>query len=440
MMVDGKKVVDTYRIDFGESCFRPISVKTGEELRAEKKPFHVTLSEDQERAYEQISHWLRRQFGKLTCHYEPDLLTLGGYAGSGKSTLITLLAKDNPHLTIAFVSVTGRATGNMRRKMGNLGVSSARHVYMTLHSLLYQSFTTPDGRLRWTLKERDSFGLYDLIVIDEASMVTEKMLEDLQNFGCRILGVGDHGQLPPVGGAGALMRNPDLKLEKIHRQAEGNPILELSQHVREKGDLPFRPPGGDQGLIQYVSRTDGEKLLRRLYAEMELPELATLAWRNRTRVNMNALARRIHKRGDKPEAGDQVLCLKNAYRLAFNGMRGFLKDIRPTPSPHYYCAEVEFQDDNLLFQGDCSSLFFDRPKMIESLEELEADGMFVEDWEDIGFLLDYGYCMTVHKAQGSQFDTVVYVRERPDQTSSEMFKRHLYTGITRAEKRLYVLV
>lgn len=438
------KKVDTYKVTFEEGCFSPLRQRTDEERAAQKlRSFDVTLSPDQEAAYDVVRRWMRRESVPVGSR---DLLTLGGYAGSGKSTLISLLASDFANKRIAFAALTGRATGNMKRKMWESGLASPNHFYQTLHSLLYQCFTTPDGRLRWSLKKRESFGEFDAIVIDEASMVGGRIREHLESFDVPIFAVGDHGQLPPVGDTGDLMKRPDLRLEKIHRQAEGNPILELSRIVRETGDLPFSPPGGQSGSIMYVSRSDLRPLGRRLLNECELPDLAFLAWKNSTRVSTNGVLREIiasshgSKHSEPPVVGDQVVCLKNAYRLAFNGMRGFIREVEATSSPYYYEGRIEFPDDNLAFEGTFSKLFFDRPRMPESLEEFEDEGLFIEDWDETGLTLDFGYCMTVHKAQGSQFDTVAYIREKVANTSRDTFRRHVYTGITRAQNRLFVLV
>ena len=85
------------------------------------------------------------------------------------------------------------------------------------------------------------------------------MFEDLKSFGVPILAVGDHGQLPPVRGTFNLMEKPDIRLTKIHRQAENDPIVRLSILAREEGQIPFGQHGdaclktGDESIVNNIS-------------------------------------------------------------------------------------------------------------------------------------------------------------------------------------------
>jgi exodeoxyribonuclease-5 len=483
----GEGLPDTYKVRFGEENFYPMAPPTEEEREQRRlRTFNVTLSPDQDEAYSVIRRWMR---GEKVSVGSPKLLKLGGLAGTGKSTLIAQLASDFAHKRIAFVALTGRAVLNMKKKMLAMGLASPTHFYMTLHSLLYQCFTTkgkrvggsastatePEqlgalvggaeerGKLLWSMKDPEQIGRFDAIFVDEASMVGKTMEKHLLSMGIPVFAVGDHGQLDAVGDVGTLMKRPDLRLEKIHRQAEGSPIIVLAHIVRETGDLPRAPPSGDGGLIQYLAYKDVSQLMKGLIADTAPQDLAMLAWRNATRVLMNQTVRQIkYSYGgagggaqgagcgaqgagglgwrSPPQPGDQIVCLKNSYRLAFNGMRGFVKDLQPTRSPNYLEGSVEFAEDNVGYLGTVSNLMFDRAKMPETLDEFEKHNLIIDDWSDLGFMVDYGYCLTVHKAQGSQFDTVAYVREKTGMATKEEFKRHLYTGITRAVRRLFVLV
>lgn len=431
----------TPMVRFDETCFSPLTSESQEPTPSAPKAFSVTLSDDQETAYKALKAWMKKPTG---------VITLGGYAGSGKSTLISLLASDFAHKRIAFCALTGKATNVLRHKMRALGLTSPSHVICTLHSLLYQCFATPEGELRWRTKTRDNFGRFDIIVIDEASMVSDAMLEQLQRFDTPIVAVGDHGQLAPVGGSGKLMRNPTLRLETIHRQARGNPILELASTVRQTGVLPRVAPKGDVGSVAYVKQSELSDLLSMLYRERSMRDVATLCWKNETRVRINQEARKVLGRSPSdieahtPVAGDQVVVLKNAFRLAFNGMRGELAEVvhlsEEQGGEHYFDVGVDFADERIAYDGTCCRAFFGRKKMPESFAELEAEGLFVEDWQELGMLLDFGYALTVHKAQGSQFDSTVLVNERISRCSADEARRWLYTGITRAQDRLFVAV
>jgi exodeoxyribonuclease-5 len=141
--------------------------------------------------------------------------TLGGLAGTGKSTIVSYLAGCLPGAVVA--CPTGKAAHVLRRK----GVDAG-----TIHALIYHPFGNSKGQPTYRLKR-----LLDAetIIIDEASMVDSKMYGDLCSFTKPILFVGDHGQLEPIGDNPHLMRNPDVRLEEIHRQEAGNPIIRMTR-------------------------------------------------------------------------------------------------------------------------------------------------------------------------------------------------------------------
>ncbi|MDE5789259.1 MAG: AAA family ATPase, partial [Clostridia bacterium] len=94
-----------------------------------------------------------------------------------------------------------------------------------------------------------------LIVLDEASMVSDDMLSDLLNFGVKVLLCGDNAQLPPVEGFNTYLKNPDYTLTAIVRQQQDNPIIKLAQLAREGKPIPFGN-FGDKAFVLY-----GRKLL-----------------------------------------------------------------------------------------------------------------------------------------------------------------------------------
>jgi exodeoxyribonuclease-5 len=451
---------------FDEACFTPIRVMTSEE-RAEKRSFHVDFSEDQDEAYKKIKRWLADKHDML--------LTLGGYAGSGKSTLASVLAGELYDKKVAFCALTGKATNVLRGKMRDAGVYSPKHTISTIHSMRYQCFThdcstheplpegqtCPDsGKLCWSLKEAGpDEEPYDLIVVDEASMVSESILKDLLSLNVKLLAIGDHGQLPPVMGQASLMVRPNLRLEKIHRQAHGNPILELSAIIRETGQLPDYLPEGDRGDVNFVEAINYTDVMKDVFKQVKegfslpfgkplasIADIATLTYTNRARVRYNEVLRAVaynmpEKRlPQTPMIDDQVICLRNAFRTAFNGMRGVLNSAVPAKNPHFFDGVATFAEDNLKFRGSVNRHIFGRQKPIETLDDLKIHGLHVYTWDQMGFMLDYGYALTVHKAQGSQFHTASVVIERPFNVSDDNWKRWAYTAVTRASERLFLIV
>lgn len=152
------------------------------------------LSDDQKKVFEHVMQWYGPGAG---------VLTLGGYAGTGKSTLVSILAREleragaNGQFRIAFCAYTGKAANVLRQKLRQAGIHASimgyPHYVGTIHSLIYVPVTGGSGDvIDWELKSYDEVADYGLIVVDEASMVDEKMLEDLRSYDVPILAVGDH--------------------------------------------------------------------------------------------------------------------------------------------------------------------------------------------------------------------------------------------------------
>jgi len=459
------------------------------------------LSPDQRSAYDNIIRWAERRD-------DHALLTLGGYAGSGKSTLVSLVAEKFG--LPAFCAYTGKASSVLRRKLRAAGVhtvgvqppnedgfSDGRPFCGTIHSLIYrpcecrepevvetrecpecETALTDDGACKnghivnsenvkmtrkFVYSQKDADGNcticgndgwlkrdvldrdYGLIIVDEASMVTDAMLNDLRSFNIPILAVGDHGQLPPVGGSGALMANPHLRLERIHRQAEGNPIIALSKMVREQGQLPREMPGD---AVQFGSLRDAGRFIESRYAGASperLLEMSLAVYTNRKRVGLNDLVRQVRgfSRTDFPAAGEHLVCLRNMKNPGgepvSNGMRGVLTTNTQPESRTHIKGEIEFPEDEIRARPYSMLMAqFGRDKTFGSLEELNKEaGIYA--WYQMGTLFDFGYAMTVHKMQGSAFDDLLVCAERPGPVDDASWRKWLYTACTRSSKRLTVL-
>lgn len=490
------------------------------------------LSPDQREAYNSIMSWVGdREVG------EGGLLSLGGYAGTGKSTLVSLVAHQVK--LPAFCAYTGKATSVLRRKLAAAGTatigtqprkdglpSSDQRPYCgTIHSLIYRPCECREPKvvevkkpcpekgcvteLQWAgvdtvvcaaghtadlsakkfeaLKpkkhfvyaEKDAEGNcklchgkewlrreildrhYGLIIVDEASMVDDMMLRDLREYGVPILAVGDHGQLPPVGGSGSLMRNPNLRLEKIHRQAEGNPIIALSKIIRETGRIPESMDGGAAvsfGRLRFI-----EQLIEERYGNASperLLEMGLAVYTNRRRVGLNVAVRRAlgtaRNGRELPRKGEHVICLRNMKAEGgrppvANGMRGVLGTDAEFKQHVNYSGEklgvsetqltgtIAFPEDEIQANRyDMLAAQFGREKTFSSSEELERE-TGLHSFSMAGALFDYGFAMTVHKMQGSAVDDLVVCAERPGPVDDESWKRWCYTAATRASKKLTVL-
>lgn len=385
----------------------------------------MQLSTDQKFALDALLSW--------TSSPKDQFITLGGYAGTGKTTLIGLLRqlarKKNAKSKWAFVSFTGKASRVLGNSLLEQRAKFKGDYIGTIHSLIYSPIE--DARTQEIVgwEKKDNLKA-DIIVVDEASMVTGEIWNDLLSFKVPIIAVGDHGQLPPVGTKFNLMEKPILKLEEIHRQAKDNPIIQLSVEVRKNGQVPFEE---FSKKVKKLSRADHEtgELVEDLFRGFDT-ETMVLCGFNRTRVELNKYIRNLLEIDSiEPQAGDQVICLRNNHKKQiFNGMIGNIERIESANDANYL-VEINFPDYDQFYKGEILKEQFGA----QSPMNMGADRKRTINSD----LFDFGYALTVHKAQGSQSKRVILFEERFPQMDDEMYRRWLYTGVTRAQEELYVV-
>ena len=362
----------------------------------------------QDAALKAVADWLKAKPGK---NGTPPVFRLFGYAGTGKTTLARHIA-DGVDGSVKFAAFTGKAALVMRNK----GCDDAS----TIHSLIY--------RARESGVEQPSFELWDdapaskakLIVIDECSMVDAELGRDLLSFDCPLLVLGDPAQLPPIQGGGFFTEAaPDAMLTEVHRQAQDDPIVRMSMAVREGRALEI----GRFGDSEVVPRD-------RLDPDRVMQADQILVGRNATRRAYNMRVRqKLGIEDALPVAGDKLVCLRNNRKKAlFNGglwrvkaraqSKSRIVTMRLTPD-----EELGAKVTKLSVRADCFS-----------------GGMEDIPWEQRRPYdeFDYGYVLTVHKSQGSQWDDVVLFDESFAFQDSRA--RWLYTGITRAARKLSIVV
>jgi exodeoxyribonuclease-5 len=353
-------------------------------------------------------------------------MTMGGFAGTGKThTIAHVVRSIDPEKRprIAFCAFTGKAASILRSKLEAVEAMESDDFCGTIHSLIYNPiFNAQKQVIGYTKKEPVDVD-YKLIICDEASMIDEQIFTDLMSYSIPILAVGDHGQLPPVMGRFNLMEQPDIRLEKIHRQAKDNPIIRLSMMAREDGRIPV----GEYG--PGVRKVEGREELHAVdLAEKPL----FLCGKNETRVRLNGFVRaKLGIKSAAPVAGDVVICLKNnRFRNLFNGLTGRIVDIE-SMQEHWYYASILIDGQPFPFSGKISRHQFNQRYPLREVPGLDAD--------EIGNLFDFGYCLTVHKAQGSESKNVVVIEERMSAQTDDTWRRWLYTAITRAKERLLIV-
>jgi exodeoxyribonuclease-5 len=366
------------------------------------------FSPQQDAALKAVADWLRAKPGKGNT---PPLFRLFGYAGTGKTTLAKHLAQGFKG-KVVFAAFTGKAALVMRHK----GCPDAS----TIHSLIYKPVDNDTPEPTFMLWDDGPASEAKLIVIDECSMVDAELARDLMSFGAPILVLGDPAQLPPVQGGGFFTEaEPDAMLTEVHRQALNDPIVRLSMDVRAGQRLA----PGDYGQSRVVTRNE-------LDPKWVLDSDQVLVGRNVTRRAYNARMR--ERRGFTqalPMQGDKLVCLRNKrMKGLFNGGLWVIKE-RPRLRRDIIGMRLRPEEDT---GGRTVKVSVRQECFTGGIEEVEWP--YRKKYEEF----DYGYVLTVHKAQGSQWDDVVLFDE--SFAFPESRARWLYTGITRAAKRLTVVV
>lgn len=388
----------------------------------------MKLSHQQTQALDAINRWRTDS--------DEQIFKLRGFAGSGKTSIAKYAASG----ATLFCAFTGKAAYVLRQK----GCEA-----FTIHQLIYCAKDRSKAKLKeletelkntedpekimelerqiefehkklnspnFVLNPDSPVATADLVVVDESSMVNEQMAVDLMSFGTKILTLGDPAQLPPVYGSGFFCQgNADFMLTEIHRQAKDNPIIGLATRVREREIL--RPDGN---MVRAWGDITPEEVLK--YDQI-------LVGRNRTRKSTNRRIRGLLGRTtDIPVEGDRLVCLRNDHEVGL--LNGGIWEVES-------CFDTgdEFLD-----------LIVKDPETDSEFIAVEAHRHHFLDEENkpIPYWIrkeaqefDYGYALTTHKAQGSQWDKVLIFDE------SGAFGRDahkwLYTAVTRAAKQVTVV-
>lgn len=460
------------------------------------------LSSDQSGALDRISGWRADAPAPRYCTSEEcgaggphthgramdyPVLSLAGLAGTGKTALAGLLARELG-ISIQYGTPTHRAASVLRSKMCLRPEEYGKA--RTYHSVLYRPLEktrcmrtgrsvaevscscsaraagedmcnclrryTPCGgcsgscrvKSEVKFKLRDFVGGHrDLIVLDEASMIPEKTVEEIRSFGVPVLLVGDHGQLPPVREKpNRWMLRPDITLEVNHRQADANGIIAAAYLVREKGQLP-RGLYGD-GSTAAVGVRDNPEVLGVMDPDRlpPGPTSAIITGTNKLRASIN---KKLHGPSPIPREGDRVTCLLNHYdglevmterdgggwqlagktEFVYNGSMGTVRAVNPSHIERPKMTEliIELDDTGDLVHTAAATEQFGTEKKLE----LNQTPRGADLW-------DYAYAVTCHKAQGSEFSRVVVLDTGSGGAAADR-KRWLYTAATRAKDKLVVL-
>jgi hypothetical protein len=463
----------------------------------------ISLSTDQSNALDRIDDWYKDAdahlihcnggtsgYGFNGCPSTPHthgagnapIYSLGGWAGSGKTTLMQSL-EDQLGVRAVFGTPTHKAAAVLRKKL--TGGQSAR--VRTYHSLVYHMHATHhcdvtggkvrrvvdkcvcgqddacecpahfdpctagkthDCRIREQLepKRREYLGGHrSLVIIDESSMLSPEQVADVRSFGVPVLLVGDHGQLPPVKAQmNPFTMNPDVELTHNHRQGADSGIIEAAHDVRRNGHMG-RARYGNGDAVRYPL---SDPVMRGVFQRFDPgPERLIVTHTNRLRARLNQAG---HGEGP-PREGDRVVSL---------GGRSY-EAVRVTPGEGGYRATRDFLTVHNGMTGTVLKVTDRGGPMIDIVVQLD-DHVLATPNEPVCLLVagvaraqfgaekdlwknspdrprgsrlwDYAYALTAYKAQGSEFDQVIVMDEGPPS-----YAQWLYTSITRAKQAVIVV-
>lgn len=366
---------------------------------------------------------------------------ISGYAGSGKSTLIKFIisALRVPPEEVCYVAFTGKAATVLQQK----GCPNAT----TAHKLLYYSKPMPNGSFKFTPRSTLE-GDYQVIVVDEISMLPKPMWDLLLRHNIYVIAAGDPGQLPPIDADtnNHVLDNPHVFLDEIMRQAQDSEIIRLSMWIREG-----KPLSAFQGNNQQVQIISKKEVVAGMYDWADQIICAT----NQQRNTVNYIMRQQKGFGDEPEVGDKVISLRNHWEYfsqsgnwaLTNGSIGTLnyydiqtifvpKYISPTPLKYMF-ANIILEDNDYfnLAPIDYQALTTGEPCLDGRHSYLLNKN---DNFPDTPFDFAYAYAITCHKAQGSEWDKVLVFEEGFPHPKDQHIK-WLYTAATRAKEKLVIV-
>lgn len=368
---------------------------------------------------------------------------ISGYAGTGKSTLVKFivaaLPNINPDEDVIYTSFTGKATQVLQKK-GNKNVS-------TLHKLLFESIPKPDGTF---FRKPVEFIPYKIVIVDECSMVPKELLQRLIKYNVHIICLGDPGQLPPINKNedNHLLDHPHIFLDEIMRQEAESEIINLTMDIRAGKPLT-RYQGKEVQVLNKDELTTGMLL----WADQ------IICAKNETRIALNNQMRDLLGRSGGPQDGDKVICLKNNWDIysvndnpLVNGTIGYLKDSFSTyiNLPRQITSDRQPKKLDILTanfisdtEEDYGILNMDKQLIITGVPGLDWKTSYKmgRNWRFQNKIPDqftYGYAITCHKSQGSEWDNVLVIEEGFP-FEKEEHKQWLYTAATRAAKKLVII-
>ncbi|MCR4964440.1 MAG: AAA family ATPase [Bacteroidales bacterium] len=450
--------------------------------------FSFTPTPSQAEAIQQLSEFIYDRG-------EQFLFIMKGYAGTGKTSLMSALVKslDELHVRTVLLAPTGRAAKVLSQYTG-------RKAY-TIHKGIYR-LAQRDGNHFFIRKENKL--QHALFIVDEASMISAdanmdgmgmaSLLDDLIDFVYssphnRMLFIGDDAQLPPVHAVESPALSTDYmkhtydvtpytcRLTDVVRQAQESGILASATALREKIDTDdYYPPLFSSRPMPDVTRINGgelEELYNSLYGKYESEEIVTITRSNkRANIFNQEIRNRIHFRENQIATGDFIMAVKNNYYWVDELSEvGFLAngDIMEVMSIHrqqeiygFHFADVtvrlcDYPDEpNIDIKIILESLGIESASLPYE-ENQRLYQAIAEDYQEItdsrerhtkikkdpylnAVQVKFAYALTCHKTQGGQWKQVIIDKGFvPEDGFDKEFLRWLYTALTRSTEQVWLL-
>lgn len=419
------------------------------------------------------------------------LFVLSGYAGTGKTSLLGALVKalEKTKVKTKLMAPTGRAAKVLASRSGKPA--------LTIHKQIYWPGDGEEIGLRLQLNLHSD----TVFIVDEASMISSdsfdvignrsirNLLEDLLQFvfsgrNCRLIFLGDRGQLPPVGALDSPALHPEkLKflypgiyiktadLTQVHRQEKGSGILDLVTLFRDpEHELRFTPNSFNR--VKEIGSDALHDTIETAYNESGTDETIVITRSNKRAMAFNQFIRsRILWMEEELNSGDRVMVVKNNYfwtppesvmGFIANGemaevlrmrkqinMYGFefahliLRFIDYPLEEHEVIVFMEtlHSDFPALPRERLKTLFFEIEKdYVHEHNRKKRHQLILKNPYFNALQLKFAYAITCHKSQGGQWQQVLVDGggKHPDISEQEE-RRWLYTACTRAEEKLFLV-
>jgi len=368
-------------------------------------------------------------------------VTISGYAGVGKTTLVKFIisALDVEERRVAYATYTGKAAEVLRKK-GNKNA-------MTLHRLLYDSFPRPGGGFIRVPKK--TLGELTIVVVDEVSMVPKSMIDMLLGHKVFVIFLGDPFQLPMIDKKENhdLLDHPHVFLDQVMRQAQESEIIRLTMKIRNQESLDYIK--SDEVLI-----LPKEDLVTGHLTWADNIICAT----NATRHALNQQMRSLLGFEGNIQSGEKIIIKRNYWEdcnedgdSLVNGSIGIIQN----PFESFIQIPFYIKNDRHTIPTIMGEFIPDGGKSF-GVVNFDKDFLLKEcpcvDWrvaykigqqrKTLGDILPreatYGYALTCHASQGSEWEKVLVVEENFPFDKTE-HARWLYTATTRASQKLVLM-